>query len=145
VGCLVGAIAFASGVGVVETLVLSVPKATVTGGGRIDLARERLDLELVPQVHDPGLLSIAAAVRVTGPLAAPRFQPVPLDMVSSALGSIARAALRPAKVATGGAQRVLGPAGKILAPVLGAIRLAGGERAQPEPAACALPPPPVAK
>jgi uncharacterized protein involved in outer membrane biogenesis len=141
VGCLVGTLAFASGVGTVEQLVLTGSNATITGRGRIDLARERFDLELVPTVHKPGLLSLAAAVRVTGPLQAPSFQPVPLDVVSSALGSIARTALRPAKLATGGAQRVLGPAGGILAPVQGAIGFASGERARPAQSSCALPPP----
>lgn len=142
VGCLVGAIAFESGVGEVETLVLSGARATVTGRGRIDLARERFDLELAPVVHDPGLLSVAAAVRMTGPLDAPRFQPVPLDVVSSTFGSMVRAALRPARLVTGGAQRALGPAGQILAPVQGAIGYASGERARPGSAACALPTPP---
>jgi hypothetical protein len=66
-------------------------------------------------------------------------------MVSSALGSIARAALRPAALATSGAQRVLGPAGGILSPVRGAFGFASGERARPEPAPCALPAPPGSK
>jgi uncharacterized protein involved in outer membrane biogenesis len=139
VGCLMGAVAFESGVGTVETLVLTGPAATVVGRGRIDLARERWDLELAPELHDPGLFVVAAAVRVTGPLDAPRFQPVPLDLVSGALRSVLGAALRPARAATGGAQRLLGPAGKILAPVTGAIGLASGDRPAAPAVPCAVP------
>jgi uncharacterized protein involved in outer membrane biogenesis len=140
VGCLVAAVAFEAGVGSVETLVLSGPKATVVGAGRIDLAREEWNLELVPQVHDPRLVLAAPAVRVTGPLAAPRVQPVPLDLVSGALRSIARTALAPARLATGGARRVLGPAGRLLAPVEGALGLGTGAGGPPPPPECALPP-----
>jgi hypothetical protein len=143
VGCLRSAVRFASGVGSVETLVLSGPSATVVGQGRIDLARELWNLELVTDVHDPGVLVVAPAVRVTGPLDSPRFQPVPLDVVSSSLRSLLGAALRPAKAVTGGAQRLLGPAGRLLAPVQGAIGLAGGKPAPAPAVDCVLPPAPA--
>jgi uncharacterized protein involved in outer membrane biogenesis len=143
VGCLRAAVAFASGVGSVETLVLSTPRAAVIGQGRIDLARERWDLELAPRVHDPGLLVVAAAVRVTGPLDAPSVQPVPLELVSASLRSLVGATLRPASEVTGGARRLLGPVGRVLAPVQGAIDLATGERGEPPASECALPPAPA--
>jgi uncharacterized protein involved in outer membrane biogenesis len=142
VGCLRAAVGFAAGVGSVETLVLSTRRATVVGQGRIDLARERWDLELVPREHDPGLLVVAPAVRVTGPLGAPSVQPVPLELVSASLRSLVGATLRPAGEVAGGARRLLGPAGRLLAPVQGAIDLATGERAGPPDSECVLPPPP---
>ena len=51
-------------------------RATVVGAGSIDLVLELWNLELVPEAHDPSLLEVASAVRVTGPLANPHFAPI---------------------------------------------------------------------
>jgi hypothetical protein len=93
----------------------------------------------VPKVHDPGLLQVAAAVRVTGPLDAPRFAPVPLDLVAATLRGLVRGALRPARTVTAGAERALGPAGRILSPLRAGLDLARGASGGPDSAACRLP------
>ncbi len=46
---------------------------TVTGTGDVDLVKGHFDLLLVPKHSDPGILSLAPEVYVTGPLEAPRF------------------------------------------------------------------------
>jgi hypothetical protein len=123
----------------VESLVLAGERATVVGAGSVDLARERWHLDLVPEVHDPGLFEIASAVRMTGPLADPRFDPIPLDLVAGTLRGLARGALLPAHTVASGAQRVLGPLGKILAPLRTGLRLGAKESIAEEAAACVLP------
>jgi hypothetical protein len=138
VGCLLGAVDFAGGVGRVERLVLDGERATVDGSGRLDFARDAWDLRLVPTLRDPGLLTVAGAVTVTGPLDAPRFHPLPLDVASGALRGVVRGALSPAKAVTGGAKQWLGPVGRLVGPLDGALELAGGQTSQPR-IACALP------
>jgi hypothetical protein len=138
-GCFRGALQLAPGVATVESLVLAGERATVVGAGSVDLVRERWHLDLVPEVHDPGLLEIASAVRMTGPLANPRFDPIPLDLVSGTLRGLVRGALLPAHSVASGAQRVLGPFGKILAPLRTGLRLGAKESVAEEAAACVLP------
>jgi len=140
-GCFQGPVGFESGKANVESLVLFGERATVVGAGSVDLVRERWDLELVPEVHDPGLLEVASAVRVTGPLDAPHFAPVPLDLVAGSLRSLARGVLLPARKATAGAQRVLGPVGKFLAPLHSGLGLGAQGPAELDADACKLPPP----
>jgi hypothetical protein len=140
-GCFRGALQLAAGVATVESLVLAGDRATVVGAGTVDLVRERWHLELVPEVHDPGLLEIASAVRMTGPLADPRFDPIPLDLVAGTLRGLVRGALLPAQKMTSGAQRVLGPLGKILTPLRTGLRLGARETVAEEAAACVLPTP----
>lgn len=112
-GCFQGALQLTEGVAAVETLVLASQPATVVGAGSIDLAREKWHLELVPEVHDPGLLEVASAVRVTGPLDSPQFSAVPLDLVAGTLRSLVRGALLPARTLKDGARRVLRPLGRL--------------------------------
>ncbi len=139
VGCFRGALGFAAGKADVESLVLAGEHATVVGTGSIDLVREQWNLELVPEIHDPGLLEVASAVRVTGPLDAPRFAPVRLDLVAGTLRGLVRGALLPARKATAGAQRVLGSVGKVLAPLHTGLGLGARASAHLDPAACVIP------
>ncbi len=139
--CFLGALEFTEGVGAVETLVLAGERATVVGAGSVDLAREEWHLELVPGIHDPGLLEVAAAVRVTGPLDAPRFKPVPLDLVAGTLRDAVRKALWPARAVTAGTERLLGPLAGILSPLRAGLDLAEGKDAM-DALPCRLPAPP---
>jgi hypothetical protein len=138
-GCFRGALRLGAGVATVESLVLAGERATIVGAGTVDLVRERWHLELVPDVHQAGLLEIASAVRMTGPLSDPRFDPIPLDLVAGTLRGLVRGALLPAETVTSGAQRVLGPLGKILAPLRTGMRLGARETLAEEAAACVLP------
>ena len=133
------AVQLSAGVATVESLVLAGERATVVGAGTVDLVREQWHLELVPELHDAGLLEIASAVRMTGPLADPRFDPVPLDLVAGTLRGLVRGALLPARTVTSGAHRALGPLGKVLAPLNAGLGFAAGDAKAMDPSACVLP------
>ena len=68
----------------------------VSGAGRIDLAGDRYHLLLSPRARDPGLVSVAADVEVSGPLAQPRIRPVPRSIATSAARALVSNARRPA-------------------------------------------------
>jgi len=138
-GCFRGAVHFADGIADVDTLVLASQRVTVVGAGRVDLVREQWHLELVPELHDAGLLEIASAVRMTGPLADPRFDPVPLDLVAGTLRGLVRGALLPARTVTAGAHRALGPLGKVFSPLSAGLGFAAGDANAMDPSACVLP------
>jgi len=138
-GCFRGVAQLADGIADVETLVLASQRVTVVGAGRVDLVQERWHLELVPEVHEAGLFEIASAVRMTGPLADPRFDPVPLDLVAGTLRGLVRGALLPARTVTSGANRVLGPLGKILSPLSAGLGFAAGDATTMDSSACVLP------
>jgi AsmA-like C-terminal region/AsmA family len=76
------------GLAAVDSLILRGGDITVTGQGSIDLRRERYDLTLVPEPRDPGLLSVAASVRMTGPLDDPSFTPIARTLATSAARSV---------------------------------------------------------
>jgi uncharacterized protein involved in outer membrane biogenesis len=82
--CVVADFAFDGGVGQAGTLVLDASDIVVVGSGSIDLRRESLALKLVPQPRKPGLLSTAATVSVTGPLADPQVRADTASLFASA-------------------------------------------------------------
>ena len=45
------------------------------GSGTIDIGADAFDIIMIPKVNEPGLVSLSAAVKVSGPLAAPVFSP----------------------------------------------------------------------
>ncbi len=95
VQCLLAIVPIKDGIAELETLYLEGEKVTITGAGRVDLARGQLDLMLTPRVHDPGLLSVAASVEVSGSIASPVFRPIRRSMLKSALGAIYQNVVRP--------------------------------------------------
>jgi hypothetical protein len=99
VGCTVGEFDVEDGIATVGTLVLSGPQATVTGEGSVDIGRGRYDLRLTPRVRDPGLVSVAVSVDVTGPLEEPQFRPVKRTIATSAVRALANNLLRPGRFA----------------------------------------------
>ena len=92
VNCMVARFPIARGVMTAERLLLDTDKMTMGGDGTIDLARERLDLRLVPKPKDPSLFSLAVPILVEGPLnnpsAAPDSEAVALGVAGSALGTL---------------------------------------------------------
>jgi hypothetical protein len=82
-GCIRADVEIDRGILAFKELVLAGDATTVWGEGRIDLVRGEYDLTLTPRALDPGLLSVAATVRVTGPLAEPRFSAVPRTIATS--------------------------------------------------------------
>ena len=75
--------------GVAETAVLMIDsdRVTVGGEGRIDLARETLDMRLTPNPKDASLVSLATPVLITGPIADPTIAPDPVA-VAKGVGSL---------------------------------------------------------
>jgi len=98
VRCLLAVAPIDKGIASLEQFYLDSDHVTVVGTGRIDLPADQLNLRLVPRVHDPGLVSVAATVDVTGPLEAPRFSPVIASLATSAARSLFDNAMRPVRV-----------------------------------------------
>ncbi len=94
--CMALDFAVEDGVATVQTALLQGGRVDVTGEGEVDIGRGVFDLTLTPHVSDPGLLSIAATVRVSGPLEAPVFSPVKRSIATSAMRALASNVLRPA-------------------------------------------------
>ncbi len=95
VHCLLAIAPIERGVARMEQLYLEGEQITVAGAGMIDLRRNQLNLRLAPRVHDPGLVSVAVTVDVSGPLEAPIFKPVSRSVASSAVRSLFDNAMRP--------------------------------------------------
>jgi uncharacterized protein involved in outer membrane biogenesis len=74
-GCIVADFGIENGVASARELLLESEKISVAGAGTVDLGADAFDLMLVPKVHEPDLVSLAAAVKVSGPLEAPVFSP----------------------------------------------------------------------
>jgi len=77
---------------------------------------------LTPQVHDPGLVSIAATVEVSGPIGSPVIRPIRRSMVKSALGALFKNVIRPIR-ATDRAIRWFGPTSDDIADPCGVVAL----------------------
>ena len=74
-GCVVADFEIESGVASARELLLESEKISVAGSGTVDIGADAFDIVLIPKVHEPGLVSLSAAVDVSGPLAAPVFSP----------------------------------------------------------------------
>jgi uncharacterized protein involved in outer membrane biogenesis len=74
-GCIVADFEIEGGVAQVRELFLESEKISVAGSGSVDIGGDAFDIMLVPKVHEPGLVSLSAAVVVSGPLADPVFSP----------------------------------------------------------------------
>jgi uncharacterized protein involved in outer membrane biogenesis len=74
-GCVVTDFEIESGVASVRELFVESEKISVVGSGTIDIGADAFDIVLIPKVNEPGLVSLSAAVDVSGPLAAPVFSP----------------------------------------------------------------------
>ncbi len=120
-GCFVAEAKVEAGVAKLEKLIFDGGNAIVTGSGTVDLARDTLDLRLVPTVRDPALLSISPTVDVSGPLADPVFKPVHRTLATSAARALISGALK--------------PAGALLRPLT--------RQEEKDPVACEEPPPSV--
>jgi uncharacterized protein involved in outer membrane biogenesis len=83
VGCAVTQLEIADGIATVQRLLLKEKEITVTGTGTVDLVRGQYDLLIVPTSENPGIVSVAPEVRVTGPLDDPRFDPIKRTLVTS--------------------------------------------------------------
>lgn len=95
VHCLLALIPIEGGVAEFDTLYLEGERITITGEGQIDLPNNQLDLRLTPHLHDPGLVSVAATVEVTGSIENPKIRAKRRSMLASAANALYRNAIRP--------------------------------------------------
>ncbi len=75
IGCAIGDFEIRGGIANVNQLLLDGGPVTVTGSGTVDLVYETFDLLLVPSTREPGIVSVAPEVTVSGPLDDPQFRP----------------------------------------------------------------------
>ena len=61
----------------------------------MDLGGDQLDLMLTPEVKDPALVSVAATVHVTGPLANPSYRPTRRSLARTFARGVFSNILRP--------------------------------------------------
>jgi hypothetical protein len=101
VDCFRAELEIDEGMATARSLVLEGAQESVVGEGQIDLARGFYDLEMTPHTTRPGLISVAARIRVTGPLEDPRFTPVTRTIATSAVRGVISNALRPARAMLG--------------------------------------------
>jgi hypothetical protein len=91
-GCVVTDFEIESGVASVRELLLESEKISVVGSGSIDFRAGAFDIVLVPTVNEPGLVSLSAAVDVSGPLSAPVFSPrytsIPMQAVRGVVSNV---------------------------------------------------------
>jgi len=73
--CFIGELDFNQGVGNVAALALVTSEMRTSGSGTINLRDETIDMRLNPRPNDPGLLSLATPVNVSGSLTSPRVLP----------------------------------------------------------------------
>jgi hypothetical protein len=74
-GCVVTDFEIEKGVAIVRELLVESEQISVAGSGTVDIRADAFDIILIPKVHEPGLVSLSAAVKVSGPLADPVFTP----------------------------------------------------------------------
>jgi uncharacterized protein involved in outer membrane biogenesis len=67
VHCAAAAFEVRGGVGEFRTIALDTDRAHVQGGGKVNLAEERLDVLLRPEPKNPGIFDRREAIRVRGP------------------------------------------------------------------------------
>ncbi|MCR9241193.1 MAG: AsmA family protein [Rhodobiaceae bacterium] len=73
--CFIGEIEFNKGVGNVAALALVTSEMRTSGSGTINLRDETINMRLNPRPNDPGLLSLATPVNVSGSLTSPSVLP----------------------------------------------------------------------
>lgn len=85
--CAVGRWRLKRGVAETEVLMIDSDRVTVGGEGKVDLARETLDMRLTPSPKDASLVSLATPVLITGKFDDPQIAPDPLA-VAKGVGSL---------------------------------------------------------
>jgi uncharacterized protein involved in outer membrane biogenesis len=75
VKCLLGIAQVKDGVAEIAPLILRTPEATLTGGGRIDLAKRTLDLTRRSDPKSTGFFALDLPIRISGALDSPKAAP----------------------------------------------------------------------
>jgi AsmA family protein len=91
INCLVNRFDIKQGIATNTAMVFDTEKMTISGGGKIDLRSEKLDLKIKPAPKDASLVSIAVPIDVGGTLKSPSVLP----STTAVLKGIAGLALGP--------------------------------------------------
>lgn len=97
ISCLVLRYDLADGKATSEVTLLDTSTMTVAGSGYIDMLDETFNLRLAPTPKDATLLSLASAVKITGPIDDPKLSVGPLDVATGVGGSLLTSILAPVK------------------------------------------------
>lgn len=93
--CMVGRWDLTNGTADNTVLLVDSSRAIVAGEGTIDLARQTLDMRLVPQPKDASLISLATPILLTGPIENPTVAPDPVALAKDVGTIVAGSALGP--------------------------------------------------
>jgi hypothetical protein len=97
VQCLLAIFKVEDGLAEADQLYLEASDITVVGTGSVDLGRDELAMRLTPRLHEPGLVSVAATVDVSGPIEQPVLTPVKSSLGASAARGLIKNVLRPVR------------------------------------------------
>lgn len=97
VQCLLAKFQLEGGLATADQLYLEAPDITVVGTGSVDLGRDELAMRLTPKLHEPGLVSVAATVDVSGPIGQPVLHPIKSSLGASAARGVINNVLRPVR------------------------------------------------
>ena len=96
--CMVADFTVENGVAEADPLFLDTARLKVVGDGKVNLARQTIDLTLEPEAKGAAFLDIATAVNVKGPLANPDIGPSTFSLFEK-IGGLALGAINPAFLA----------------------------------------------
>ena len=86
--CLLSKFDIKSGVATSEVNVVDTAAFSVTGGGRINLGPETIDMVIDPRPKNQSVMNVAVPIKVTGALADPDFMPDPAAVAKGVMGAI---------------------------------------------------------
>ncbi|NQW10072.1 MAG: AsmA family protein [Alphaproteobacteria bacterium] len=93
--CIVGRWDLTNGIADTTVLLVDSSRAIVAGAGTIDLARQTLDMRLVPQPKDASLISLATPILLKGPIEDPTVAPDPFALAKDVGTVVAGSMLGP--------------------------------------------------
>ncbi|MCG7601441.1 AsmA family protein [Halomonas sp. McH1-25] len=93
--CAYTRLAADSGIAAVEQFFISTVDSNITGGGEIDLDRERLELVFEAHPKDPSLLASDSPIRVQGPITSPQIGVVSRELIARGVLSVLGAVVAP--------------------------------------------------
>ncbi|GEM_PF-1423919 len=96
--CMVADFTVENGVAKADPLFLDTARLKVVGDGKVNLARQTIDLTLEPEAKGAAFLDIATAVNVKGPLTSPDIGPSTFSLLEK-IGGLALGAINPAFLA----------------------------------------------
>ncbi|WP_043528331.1 AsmA family protein [Litchfieldella xinjiangensis] len=93
--CAYVRLAAENGIAAVDQFFVDTADSNVTGGGEIDLDRERLELIFEAHPKDPSLLASDSPVRIQGPLTDPQLDVVSRELIAHGVLSVLGALVAP--------------------------------------------------